>query len=517
MPRTLVVILIIKIAIATAAAGLLLGGWILRRRRRAHVFRRVRDALLAALGIASLAAWWNFGLFHLGHYLHLWDIYHYYVGAKYAPELGYTRLYACAALAEAELGHRGEVARRGFRNLWTNEIESGEVALADSAGCLARFSPPRWESFKHDIAWFRNRIGAERWRGAQLDHGYNPTPVWTMVGTAFSNLGPASDARILLLALIDPVLLLALWGAAVWAFGWRPACVACVFWGTSFGSDFGWTGGTFLRMDWLFLTVLGVALLRKRWPAAAGFALAWATLLRVFPGFLFAGPALGIAVASVRQRRFVFPREDRRLLAGAALAVLVLGSLSTLGTSERTLSLDAWSGFVANSRKHLESLSVNNIGLKTVVSFVHDEPLTVMPGEYMPGKWWEPHRQAIERRRPLFVLLIACFIALLARAAAGRRAWVSTVLSVGLIPVAATLSCYYGAVLLLYGFLWPRKQIAGVSICALSALSGVFALTARWVYENYVLYSLATIVVVTAITAAMACRTRRAPERTRLA
>jgi hypothetical protein len=408
------------------------------------------------------------------------------------------------------------VVRRQLRNLSTNQLEPGEAALADPSMCLSRFSPARWESFKRDIAWFRSRMGVERWSSAQLDHGYNPTPVWTMVGTALTNLGPASDGTILVLALIDSVLLAALWAAAAWGFGWRPACIACVFWGTNFGSDFGWVGGSFLRMDWLFLTVLAVALLRKRWPVAAGFALAWAALIRIFPGFLFVGPLLRIVIASVRQRRIVLSHEDRRFLAGVVLGVVVLGSVSALGTSERTLSLDAWPRFVANSRKHLRSLSLNNTGLTTVLSFVRDEPLTVRPGEDVPRIWWEPHRKAVEKRRPIFVILVAAFIVLLARAVDGRKAWVAAVLSVGIIPFATTLSCYYSAVLLVCGFLWPRKDVAGVALCLLGALSGVFALTARWSYENYVLFSLASLVAVTAITAAMAWRARRAPERASL-
>src|SRR5690606_39088007 len=52
---------------------------------------------LAFLGIFSLALWWELFSFHRGRYLHSWDFGHYYIGAKYFPELGYDRLYECLA------------------------------------------------------------------------------------------------------------------------------------------------------------------------------------------------------------------------------------------------------------------------------------------------------------------------------------------------------------------------------------------------------------------------------------
>jgi len=41
----------------------------------------------------------------------------------------------------------------------------------------------RWDSFKRDVAYFRNAHGVKRWEEAQTDHGYNATPVWNILGT----------------------------------------------------------------------------------------------------------------------------------------------------------------------------------------------------------------------------------------------------------------------------------------------------------------------------------------------
>ena len=95
---------------------------------------------------------------------------------------------------------------------------------------------------------------------------------------------------------------LALWAGALWAFGWRLCAVAAVYFGTNYLSPYGWTGGAILRYDWLAARVLGIALLRRERPAASGFLLAWATALRIFPGCLIAGVALGAAWRMLRAR-----------------------------------------------------------------------------------------------------------------------------------------------------------------------------------------------------------------------
>src|SRR5262245_360574 len=77
---------------AVAAAGTLVLIWdYLARRRGATGFRRLRDTLLALVGVAAFAAWWDFGRFHYGAFIQVHEHYHYYLGAKYFPELEYTR------------------------------------------------------------------------------------------------------------------------------------------------------------------------------------------------------------------------------------------------------------------------------------------------------------------------------------------------------------------------------------------------------------------------------------------
>src|SRR5215470_11635152 len=146
-----------KGALAAAGAILLLAGALLAWRGREAVLRRTRDGLLAGLGLVSFCAWFNFFHFHFDEFTHVWDIYHYYVGAKYFPELGYTRLYECTVIAEAERYGPAALAGRRITNLVTNELEPAASAVADPERCTSHFSAERWQDFKSDIRFFRRQ------------------------------------------------------------------------------------------------------------------------------------------------------------------------------------------------------------------------------------------------------------------------------------------------------------------------------------------------------------------------
>src|SRR5262249_43320345 len=131
--------------------------------------------------------------------------------------------------------------------------------------CKSHFSPERWEQYKRDVVFFRTASDKQYWEDMQKDHGYNPPPVWTVAGSFWANLHDASTRYLPFLASFDIVYLFGTFVALWWAFGWRVCCVAAIFWGTQSSAPFYWTGGAFLRQDWLFYLVLSVCLLRKRY------------------------------------------------------------------------------------------------------------------------------------------------------------------------------------------------------------------------------------------------------------
>jgi hypothetical protein len=497
-----------KAGIALWAAALLAWDWAARRRGGADPRQRLRDGLLAATVALAALAWWDFAPARAWRDIHPWEFYHHFVGAKYFRELGYSALYDCAVVADYEAGFPIPPEKRPVRRLATNRVEFAPAVLAEAAACKARFSPARWRDFAADVAYFRSQLPPRTWAQAHTDHGFNATPAWAVAGSLLANTGPASDARIRALALLDPLLLVAAWAAVFAAFGWRAAAAALVFWGTNQPARSGWTIGAFLRQDWLAAALVGLALLRRGRLAAAGFALGAAAALRIVPGFLLAGLALRAAVRAARRRRLGLGPAGRRFAAGSGLALagLLAASLALGGAG-------AWPGFVANSRKHLATPLTNFLGARTLASFDSDTTVSrlrdpAQPDPFTP--WHEAQRANFARRAPLFWAGVAAFTALLALAAARETAWAAAILGVGLAVAAAQLGSYYYAILCCYGLLGPGREPIPIGLCLLSAASWGLADRVGPDDELAAWQSLACLVFVVAATAWCA---RRRPTR----
>lgn len=482
----------IKAGLAAAGAALLLGGMVLGRRGRQSAFRQLRDGLLLWLGLISFLAGWNFLQFHHPHYLHPADIFHYYMGAKYFPELGYTRLYECVAVADLELGRAYAEKSPRIRNLETNRLEPVAPVLDHPARCRSHFTAERWKAFRRDAHHFRSHLPMRVWRKLRTDHGYNGTPAWGILGTTLANAGPATPGLLLALALLDPVLLLATGACIVWAFGWRVLCVALIFWGTNYPAQFGWTGGSFLRQDWLAATIAGVCCLRRDRPALGGFLLVTAAALRVFPLLLLGGLALQAATRILQQRRWTLSHSHRRGALGALLATAVLLVLSSITAR----GVGAWPAFVANSRVHLNTPLVNHMGLRTVLSHDRDARSELIfdgAAEDPFADWKASRRDTFAGRRVVFLAAVVAFALLLARATIAQPDWVAAVLGIGLLPIAGEVTGYYYGILLAYAFLCPMRPSIGFALCALSALSWLFVEMFHWTDEILVATSLAVV------------------------
>ena len=507
---------VLKAGLAFAATLFLAWRWYDARRGQPKRTRWA-DAPLAVLGFLSFIGWWNFGAFGFGGgYFHYHEFFHYYLGAKYSTELGYTGLYECVAVAEVQQGRRHEVDNRWIRDLRTNELRPG-YAVVTGSSCADRFiSTARWDEFKHDVAWFRDRLGPEKWLNVQMDHGYNATPAWTVVGRVLANTGPIGSFRIAALWWIDPVLLMAMWGVVWWAFGWRVMCVALVWWGTNYPARYNFTGGAFLRQDWLLLAVAGLAFARRGRMVAAGFSLTWSALLRIFPGFIVLGLVLKALIAAWRGRRFRLERGHRQFVAGAVLALAVLLPLSLTVRGEGPEPLSAWKGFLENSQKLLSTPLVNHLGLPVVVAF-HSSGRSERIRDYWVDSpwdmWKESRRRVFAERRAIYFALVAGFSVLLALAVRQQEDWAALSLGVGAIPIFTELTCYYYCILLGLGFLWPRYPIAGVGLAATSMMSFLITAVLPADDDRFAFISLTIVLLVGIVTAAVARRHRRASVR----
>ena len=240
------------------AAGL---GHLARQAGAVSPHGRLRDGLLVFIGVVSFPCYFNFGFWHFPNCVHQWDTFHYYVGSKYFKELSYDRLYECVAVADSEApGLRRRVELRKVMNLRTNMMEGTQQILAHpedvqgplharSAGKTSRRTSPTSAASTTSSAGRRRRPTTAT----------TATPVWNVMGTMLANTGAGLDEQIDWLTWIDPLFILGLTLLSVWAFGWRTTCVALAVFATNFPSRFYWTGGAFLRWDWLFYFVEGSA------------------------------------------------------------------------------------------------------------------------------------------------------------------------------------------------------------------------------------------------------------------
>lgn len=486
----------IKIAIACAAFLLLLWGRTLRVRGTPHRFARLRDGLLIALALAAYTGYYNWGNYHFRERIHWHEFFHYYIGSKYFPEVGYTHLYEAACVAEVEQGFRHRVEEREIRDLTRNELVPATYVLQDperyKQGFARPFTPARWEAFKKDIAYFRDGAGIEAWEHMLKDHGYNPSPVWNMGGSVLANLGPASDRLIRgFLSWIDPALLLIAFALIVWAFGWRVACIAAIFFGTNQPALYFWTGGAFLRQDWLLSAIAGLCFLKRGHPLWGGAGLAISTLLRVFPVGFFVGIGLRLVWVLIRERR-VDPM-GAKIVAGAALATVILLPASSFVAG----SARAWPVFFENTKKHSETPLTNNMGLRTVVSFGWEsrQRFSYDPNLADPfHKFKEARRQTFQARLPIFLAFLAGYLALLFRVSMREKAWwVLGVFGFGVIPFATELTCYYYSFLLVAAFLWEKRDAIPIWLLALAAVTQIIAFKTYFYDVRYMVETLAVL------------------------
>lgn len=457
----------LKAAIALGACALSLWETGRALEKKALPKRYVKGVALA-LAVLSAASYTSFGDLGYSKFYHRWEFFHYYMGSKYDRELGYERLYQCAAVAQVDLGMGNEVKARKLRNLAEDVLEPTARTLEHPEECRDRFTPERWEQFKADVNFFRHTSNLQYWNDMQKDHGYNPPPVWTVTGHLLASLHPATERYCQILALIDPALFLAMFAAVWWAFGWRVFCVAVIFWGTQLPAEYFWTGGAFLRQDWLFYLVVSGCLLKKRRYTLAGAAIAYSTLLRVFPGPILAGPIMVAGWHLYRHRRF--KKEHLRVAMGGVLATAIL-----VGVSIGVAGTGSYKEFWRHINVHNSTPLTNNMGLRTMLShslsgrmkFTRDEKL--MDPFF---KWKQLRRERFAAFKPLYaVMVLAVMLGLAYVTRRIKTLWIAQSISLVAIISLVELTCYYYSMFILAAYLSRlRKEfeqgaffVAGVS------------------------------------------------------
>jgi len=459
------------------------------RRRGAIAPRRAAAALAALTGVAffghlgALRGTEGGGIALVAPPPHFHELFHYYLGTKYFAEVGYDGLYDAAVIADLEDDPEHFEPKRVMRDLATNEVVPRAAAVAREADIRAPFSPQRWESFRRDVAVFRQAtLDDWRARGPVIDHGYNGTPLVTAIlgGLARQTWLDTHD-YLGLVSLLDPYLL-ALFAAAL--AGLEGPWIALSFLFFAFAdplNEYGFTGGGYLRTDYLLALAAALAALRQGWRAPAGALLAVAAGLRLFPVAVY-GCLLWRDLAGPGWRERL--RANAALHAGfaaGALAVALIGSWIPTPDGR-----NAWVDFAQKMRVHTSAPSANLVSLSAIVSYAPSKDrltfghATEAASPSTPGApafdWIAETSRVLAERRwyhaaaALALVLVA--LATARRAIAAEALFPALVIVFALLPV----SHYYWALLALV----PLAAPAGSRIPAWFAVTCCAFALAVW-------------------------------------
>lgn len=400
--------------------------------------------LLAVVLLLSALNYTRWSSRSLVEQLDCYDLFHYYLNAKYFDELGYYDLYPALLLADAdnkpyydngpqymaqsEVGHSFEPIEHG--------VARGKVVREQ------RFTPERWKQFEHDMLYLqrdrRDKLGAKVWREMIQDHGFNGTPAWTLIAEPFARAVPVESVK--LLCYIDVVLLAAAIAVVAWAYdGWVASWIAA-FIVLSYSGRWPYIPWVFLRYDWISCLIAAVALLgrgqkepedsRRQYAlyGAGGALVGLAAVLRLFPAMWMWGP-LFVGLAGLAGRRV---HKRLLVLAGGFLlgaAVVEGAALVRFGPETVVVHME---NMVDHNKP--EQLSSRRVGL--AIALVYD-------GQLEP-KFIKPEtKQRVADQKNLRYGLAALTLVLFG--AALRRARDDEALAYGFLPffLLTTASYYY--------------------------------------------------------------------------
>ncbi|MBI4703460.1 MAG: hypothetical protein HY744_20305 [Deltaproteobacteria bacterium] len=483
------------------------------------------------LALAAICAYFNGFRFGYPPYYHRWDQYHYYMGSKYYRELSYDGLYKCAVVAQDELGlvaYKNEDGRSSSVDM-RKEVRDPDKKVRNLGGdnllmpvrdillhpeqCRDRFTKERWEQYKADVKFFRIVSGKGYWLDMQKDHGFNPPPVWTILGKFFGEIHAASVQYNQALATLDLLYLGGMFVALWWAFGWRVFAVGAIFWGCQSSAPFYWTGGALLRQDWLFYTVLSVCCIRKRCFKLAGAALVYSGLLRIFPGLVVLGTLVPVVAHIVKHRRL--KREHGQMLLGGTLAAALLVPASLAVTNAH-----GYQDFYRHTLQvHDQTPLTNHMGLQVLIAQKALGELCIGSGPKQRCLWgtgkesgrmkytrdnnltdpfeiWKRMRNEryAKYRAVAWAIVAATLAFFIPIARRVKLLWIAQCLGQIFIILLSQLTCYYYSFMILGAPLSRLRKQLELWLFGLAAVTQIIWLNSFWNDDKYTALTYASLV-----------------------
>ncbi len=351
----------------------------LATRPEAILRRFLLTAVLVAWCGASLG--WNLvgplAQLPSGKSLHIWSFFHYYLGTKYFPELGYTDLYEQALAADAEGAHDWSYIKR------VRSLETYSVEPVDQPARSLYWSDDRWRAFQSDLAFFEAYLSRRNWSNIFRDRGYNAPPPSTAMRRAFMwfDLSPRSLAVV---GALDIILLLAAFIAVGRVFGPLRALVSLTWIALFFGNIGNRLVGQPFLYDYLAALLFAACALKRDHAVLSGALLAYAAVMRVFPGLLIIG-LVWWAILDWRRTRKV-PRPAVHFILAFASMSTVLCALG-LGNGR---GVEGWKEFTSNVTHHAQKhvFGERRLGLAHVFTVDWSKPPVGRQGESERSETW---------------------------------------------------------------------------------------------------------------------------------
>lgn len=398
--------------------------------------QQARVVILLVLAVIAALNYFRWGPRSLYERVDVYDVAHYYLGAKYFPELGYEGLYPALILADRENGPKSTKLNR-YRLQTDRGYEYRDIEDALSRGRAireTRFSAERWKNFERDsLVLLRDiGLGADSWRKLVGDRGFNGSPAWIAVARPFAAVVPVRAVK--LLCLVDVLLIASALCALGYAYGWRIALWAVVFLTASYSMRWPVAGEAMFRYIWLSALMWALALVKAGPPAAAGAALAVSSLMRLFPAAWLFGP--------LAQALHQFDRNPYRLgNISPYYWRMVAGFIGCVLLAFVWISVDPGIGSIADHigdmriHVHVDQLVSRHVGFAKALIF---------EGGLEPRNMTQADRIAIAELKPVTGFLALCI--LIALALGVRTLPADQAFSVGFIPffLLSTAHDYYG-------------------------------------------------------------------------
>ncbi len=284
------------------------------------------------------------------HYLNFHDLFHYFLGCKYYPEVGYNDFYSCVLQADAEKKRPRWRDNMKSRDLVT--YKRSTVAKVREQSDCSMFSEERREEFRKDTDLF-SRYSP---RGAIADQGYNGAPFSAYVASWVANIPELDYQNLTLLTFVDLMGLSLMFAVLVWGFGWRVAFLAALFHTVNFADFFYHV--SFFRYWWMVTLGIGLACLYRRKYGPSAVFLTVSAMLNVFPVLFFAGIALKLLVSLITER--TLKPHYKTFVAWAVAATIVCGAISCLNSRP----LERYQTFFSNMGTHSALLGDRRTGFK---------------------------------------------------------------------------------------------------------------------------------------------------------